>query len=164
MSTRNPHLSPSPHPFRVGDSAPDFTLLDQDRKEWKLSEAIAKGDVVLCFVPLAFTGVCGTEMGCISKDAEKWGKAGVTVVGVNCDSFATNKAWAAKEGYSHTILADMHREVCKAYGLYWADLNVAQRGTYVLTKGPNGAVVKHVEAREPGKAMDWERVLAMVGE
>ena len=51
----------------------------------------------------------------------------------------------------------MHREVCKAYGLYFADLNVAARGTVVI--GSDG-VVKWSEQRELGDAMSNADVLA----
>lgn len=160
---RNTQLIPRSSPLSVGDIAPDFTLPDQNKKEWKLSDAVKKGDVVLSFVPLAFTGVCSTEMKCISDDVAKWQAKGATVVGIDCDSFAANAAWAAKEGYSHTILGDLHRDVVKAYGLYWPDLNVAQRGTVVIGHSADGkGKVKFVQAREPGKAMNWNEVLAMV--
>lgn len=163
MSTKNDHLVARTSPLKAGDVAPEFVLLDQDRKEWRLSEAVKKGDVVLSFVPLAFTGVCSLEMGCISKDAATWGAKGASVVGVDCDSFAANKAWAEKEGYSQRLLGDMHRQVCRAYGIYWAELNVTQRATVVIGKNTDGVgKIKFFEAREPGKAMDWERVLGMV--
>jgi len=149
--------------LNVGDTAPDFTLKDQHGKEWTLSAALKKGDVVLSFVPFAFTGVCSTEMGCISKDIATWSKKGATVVGVDCDSPYANKAWAEKEGYTHTILSDLKRDVVKAYGLFWADLNVANRGTVVIGKAADGkGKIKHVDARPPGQAMDWNNVLAMV--
>lgn len=158
----NENLKPRTSPIAVGEVAPDFTLVDQDRKEWTLAEAVKKGDVVLSFVPFAFTSTCSVEMGCISKDIAKWsGKA--TVVGVDCDSFAANKAWAEKDGYKHQILSDIHRAVCKAYGLYWADLNVANRGTVIIGKSADGqGKVKFVEARPPSKAMDWDGVLSKV--
>lgn len=150
-------------PLSVGDIAPDFTLTTQDKKDWNLGEHVKKGDVVLCFVPLAFTSVCSTEMKCISDDFERWSGKGATVVGVNCDSFAANSAWAAKEGYTHPILGDLHREVVKGYGLYWEELNVGQRGTVVIGKSADGrGKVKFVQARQPGSAMKWEDVLAMV--
>ncbi len=163
MAIRNDHLSPSSTLLAIGDTAPDFTLLDQDRKEWKLSEALKKGDVVLSFYPLSFTSTCSIEMGCISKDIAQWGAKGASVVGISCDSFAVQKAYADKEGYQHRLLADMHRQVCKTYGLYWADLNVANRGTVIIAKSAQGrGTIKFIQAREPGKAMDWDSVLAMV--
>ena len=154
-------LTPRSSPLSVGDAVPDFTLKTQNRTDWKLSEELAKGDVVICFYPLAFTGVCGTEMACVSKDMHTWSSKGVQVVGLSCDSFAANSAWAEKEGYKHTLLCDMHREVTKAFGLYWADLNVSQRATVRIGKGASGGgVVKSIDARQPGNAMNWEQVLA----
>lgn len=154
-------LTPREKPITVGEAAPDFMLKDQNRNEWKLSEAVKKGDVVLCFFPLAFTSVCSTEMKCVNDEIGQWQKKGAQVVGVSCDSFATLKAWADSMGLKQTLLADMHRDVCKAYGLYWKDLNVSSRGTVVIGKAADGkGKVKWIQAREPGKAMNWEEVLA----
>lgn len=153
-------LTPRDTPIAVGATAPDFMLKDQNRNEWRLSEAVKKGDVVLCFFPLAFTGVCGTEMKCVNDEIESWQQEGAQVVGISCDSFATLKAWADQLGLKQTLLADMHREVCKAYGLYWMELNVSSRGTVIVGKATDGhGRVKWVQAREPGKAMNWEEVL-----
>lgn len=157
----NAHLTPRTAPLAVGDTAPDFTLKTQDRADWKLSDAVKKGDVVLCFFPLAFTSVCSTEMKCVNDEMSKWQAKGSQVVGISCDSFATLKAWADSMGLKQTLLADMHRDVCKAYGLYWKDLNVSSRGTVVVGKSESGqGKVKWVQSREPGKAMNFEEVLA----
>jgi peroxiredoxin len=159
----NDQLTARPTPLAVGEAAPDFTLPDQNKAEWKLSDHVKKGDVVLCFVPFAFTGVCSTEMNCVSKDVAAWSKQGATVVGINCDSMFANKAWAEKEGYTHTILADLHRAVCRAFGVHWADMNVATRATVVIGKDPSGkGRVKFIETRQPGSAMKWEDVLTMI--
>jgi cytochrome oxidase Cu insertion factor (SCO1/SenC/PrrC family) len=42
--------------LRVGDPAPDFTLVDTERKQVKLSDFRGKKSVVLAFYVLAFTG------------------------------------------------------------------------------------------------------------
>ncbi len=157
----NAHLVTRQAPLKAGDPAPDFTLTDQNREPWSLSEALGQGDVVLSFFPLAFTGVCGTEMQCVTAEMSTWKDKGAQVVGVSCDSFAALKAWADQMDIKHTLLADMHREVCRAYGLYWADLNVATRGTVVITKDDAGRpVVKWSQAREASDAMDLDEVLA----
>lgn len=155
-------LKPRDRFIAAGDAVPDFTLQDQDRKEWKLSEAARKGDVVLCFFPFAFTGVCGTEMKCISAEMAQWQKKGATVVGVSCDSPFVLKEWAAKEGFKHTMLSDLHRQVCKAMGIYWADMNVAGRGTVIVTSSGGGLKVKWAQQREIKNAMSWDEVLAAV--
>ena len=60
-----------------------------------------------------------------------------------------------------SLVDDIHRDVCKAYGLYWHDLNVATRGTVVIGKDASGqGKVKWIQSREPGKAMSFDEVLA----
>ena len=142
-----------------GETAPEFELQDHDRKPWRLSEALTRGDVVLCFFPFAFTSVCGTEMKCITEEAARWRDKGVQVIGVSCDSWAALKAWAEKEGYTQTFVSDLHRKVCRAYGLYWADLNVAWRGTVAIGRGGK---VLWSQKREIKTAMTFDEVLAAV--
>ena len=161
MSSRN--LASRTQPISAGENIPDFELDTQDRVKWKLSDALKKGDVVICPFPFAFTGVCGTEMKCISRDLAEWTNKGATVVGLSCDSPFVLKAWAAAEGFSHTLLSDQHRAVTKALGFSWPEMNTTKRGTVVVTKSADGkGVVKWAESREPGKAMNWEEVLAKI--
>lgn len=48
---------PAPEPkFKVGDMAPNFKLLDQNRKEVELSSFRGKKSVALAFYVFAFTG------------------------------------------------------------------------------------------------------------
>lgn len=48
---------PPPEPkFKVGDMAPNFKLLDQNRKEVELSSFRGKKSVALAFYVFAFTG------------------------------------------------------------------------------------------------------------
>lgn len=160
----NEQLTARESPIRVGDTAPDFTLPDQDRKDTTLSELLMKGDVVLSFFPMAFTGVCTQEMGCYTRDLNAFRHKGAEVVGVSCDSFAALKAWAEKEGIKTPLLADMHRRVCRAYGLYFAPLNVAARGTVVIKggEGPDRGKVLWVSARELKDAVNNKDVLAAI--
>jgi peroxiredoxin len=159
----NEHLQPRASPITTGEIAPDFTLPDQNRKEWTLSEAARQSDVVLSFFPMAFTGVCGLEMKCLTAEMAQWQGKGVQAVGISCDSPAALKAWSVAEGIKHPLLADMHRRVCRAYGLYWPELNVSSRGTVVITGDQPGQLrVKWAQAREIKKAMDWNEVLAVI--
>ena len=159
----NEHLSVRESVIDVGEVAPDFTLTDQSRAEWKLSEVVKRGDVVLCFYPMDFSPVCSTEMKCVTDDFEKYAKKGAQVVGVSCDSFFVHKAWAESLGLKQTLLADMHRAVCRAYGFYFAPLNVASRGTVVIGKSADGVGrVKWVQARELKEAMKGEEVTAAI--
>lgn len=161
MSTSN-----APHRDSVitaGETAPGFTLPTSNREDWTLADHVKKGDVVLCFFPFAFTGVCGTEMECLTKEMDRWSKSGATCVGISCDSFAALKAWAEQNGFKNTLLSDLHRAAVKAYGLYWADMNVATRGTVVIGQSDDGVgTVKWSQAREPGQAMDFDEVMGQL--
>ncbi len=160
---KNEQLSPRENPPSVGEIAPDFTLKDQARGDWSLSENVKKGDVVLCFFPLAFTDVCAAEMKCVNDEMDAWKAKGAQVVGISCDSFATLRAWADSARLQQTLLADMHRSVCKAYGMYWPDLNVSGRGTFVIGQSADGiGKIKWAQKREIKKAMDFGQVLAQV--
>jgi peroxiredoxin len=153
-------LTPRDTFIQAGETAPDFTLKTQDKTDWKLSDALKHGEVVLCFYPMDFSSVCSTEMKCASEEMSKWTSKGATVVGISCDSFFVHEAWAKSLGLKQTLLADMHRSVCKAYGIYWADLNVSGRGTVII--GRNGKV-RWSQKREIKDAMKLEDVLAHVG-
>jgi peroxiredoxin len=139
-------------------------LVNQDRQEWSLSEAVKKGDVVLGFFPFAFTDVCSSEMQAISDDMEAIKAKGAEVVGISCDSDAALKAWARQMGFGQTLLSDLHRQVCRAYGLYWAQMNVASRGTVVIGQAENGkGVVKWSQSHPPSQPMNFGDVLAKMG-
>lgn len=151
-------------PVAVGQEIADFTLSDQDRNEWWLSDAVKRGDVVLCFFPFAFTGTCGVEMKCVTAELDSWRKRGSDVVGVSCDSWYTLKAWAKAEGFTHRLLSDQHRAVCTALGIAWPEVNSTRRATIVVGRNPEGrARVKWIQVREPANAMDWAEVMAHVG-
>jgi peroxiredoxin len=153
------HLTPRDSPIRVGETAPDFVLPDQNRADWRLSDALKKGDVVLCFYPLDFSPTCQIEMKCVTDDLAKYAAKGAQVVGISCDSFYAHKAWADQLGLKQPLLADLHRAVCRAYGIYFAPLNVSGRATIII--GRNGKV-KWVQARELKDAMKAEDVLAAI--
>lgn len=154
----NSTLTPRDNPLRPGDAAPDFELPTQNRGEtWRLSGALKQNEVVLCFFPMAFTGVCAAEMKCVNEEIAKWSAKGAIAVGVSCDSGPALKAWADQLGLKQTLLSDMHRAVCKAYGLYWPEMNVAWRGTVVI--GRDGRV-RWTQKREIPQAFKLDEVLA----
>lgn len=156
-------LEPRSEAINVGETAPDFTLTDQTKNPWTLSEHVKLSDVALCFYPMDFSPVCTTEMECLTRDMERLEAAGLKVVGVSCDSFFVHEAWAQQLRLTQTLLADMHRHVCKAYGFYWADLNVAGRGTVIIEQSDDGVgKVKWVQKREIKDVMNTHDMLAML--
>lgn len=142
--------------IKVGDTAPDFTLKDQDQKEVKLSDYRSKKNIVLAFYPLDWSPVCTTENKCLTDDFPSFQSSNAEVFGVSADSFFSHKAWADSLGLKHRLLADMHRTVSKSYGLYFEPLNCAKRATVIVDK--NGKVA-YVKVQEIKTARDDKEIL-----
>ncbi|MEW6543801.1 MAG: peroxiredoxin [Nitrospirota bacterium] len=145
--------------IKVGDSAPDFTLKDQDQKDVKLSEYLGKKNVVLAFYPLDWSPVCTGENKCLTDDMPNFQSANAEIFGISTDSFFSHKAWADSLGLKHRLLADMHRTVSKAYGLYFEPLNCAKRATVIVDKSGK---VAYVKVQEIKTARDDKEILAVL--
>ena len=131
-------------PITAGSVAPDFTLPDQDKKDFKLADYKGKKAVVLFFYPLDWSPTCTKENACFTADLSKFSKY-AEVAGVSIDSVWSHKAWQEKMGLKHRLLADMHRKVTKDYGLFHAGGNISQRATVIIDKDGKVAWC-HVEA------------------
>ena len=142
--------------IKVGDNAPDFTLKDQDQQDVKLSEFRGKKNVVLAFYPLDWSPVCTGENKCLTDDFPNFQSANAEVFGVSADSFFSHKAWADSLGLKHRLLSDMHRSVCKSYGLYFEPLNCSKRATVIVDK--NGKVA-YAKVQEIKTARDDKEIL-----
>ncbi len=153
-------------PLTVGDTAPDFELLadtwGKDAVTYKLSDALARGGVVLQFFPLPFTGTCEKQMCAVRDRIDDYEGAGVTVWGVTGHYPQLIAAWDKEHAFGVPILADYDHEVSKAYvGLYEDRLPAGLRLTAkraVLGISKDG-IVRSVWVTEiPGVAPDDEVV------
>jgi len=120
----------------VGTPAPSFTLKDQFGAEVSLSDFTGKKNVVVVFIPFAFTGTCTGELCALRDDISAFQNDGVQLLAISCDSIFTQKVFAEQEGYKFPVLADFwpHGEVAKAFGVFNADLGCALRGTFIIDK------------------------------
>ncbi|MGH3389653.1 MAG: peroxiredoxin [Actinomadura sp.] len=120
----------------VGDSAPDFELKDQHGSPVKLSDFRGKKDVVLVFYPLAFSGVCTSELCTIRDELPTLGGEDVQVLTVSVDSMFSHRAWADQEKYEFPLLSDFwpHGAVAEAYGVFDEEKGLSTRGTFVIDK------------------------------
>ena len=123
---------------QVGETAPDFTLKDQDGNPVTLSGLRGK-TVVLAFYPFDWSPVCTNENCALTQDLPQFAGKETELFGVSCDSRFSHKAWREKLGLKHSLLSDQKREVAKKYGLYIEDYNCSKRATVVVDK--SGKVV-----------------------
>ena len=119
--------------IQVGDTAPAFTLKNADMEDVSLGDFAGK-NVVLLFVPLAFTGVCTQELCEISAGINAYQELDAQVLGISVDSPFSLNAWAEKEGIEIPLLSDFNKEVSAGYGAQHEDLlgfkGIAKRSAF----------------------------------
>ncbi|CAB4607113.1 unannotated protein [freshwater metagenome] len=120
----------------IGQAAPDFELKNQYGELVKLSSFKGEKNVVVLFIPFAFTGTCTGELCAIRDDLAAFQNDNVQVLAISCDSPFTQKIFAEQEGYKFPVLADFwpHGAAAQAYGIFNADLGCAMRGTFIIDK------------------------------
>jgi peroxiredoxin len=120
----------------IGEQAPDFELKDQHGTPVRLSDLRGSKNVVLVFYPLAFSGVCGSELCAMRDEFPEVTRDDVELLTVSVDSTFAQRAWSDAEGFGFSMLADFwpHGEVAKRYGMFEENLGVANRGTFIIDK------------------------------
>jgi peroxiredoxin len=120
----------------IGSAAPDFELSAQNGNKVALSSFKGKKNVVVLFIPFAFTGTCTGELCAMRDDLSSFQNDNVELLAISCDSMFTQRVWAEKEGYQFPVLADFwpHGAVAQAYGIFDEARGCALRGTFVIDK------------------------------
>jgi peroxiredoxin len=156
--------------IKVGDKAPDFTLVTKTASGPELvtlSDLIGKSNIVLLFVPMAFTGGCTTEFCNISKGISEYDALDAKVLGISGDNPFAQEAWAQKEGITINLLSDYEHAVTEAYGVAYKQFlpeaklimgGVSKRSAFVIDKA---GIVQYAEVQEHPKDMpDFEAIKA----
>ena len=120
----------------IGSAAPDFELSDQHGVKVSLSSFKGKKNVVVLFIPFAFTGTCTGELCALRDDLASFQNENVQLLAISCDSMFTQRIFAEQEGYKFPVLADFwpHGAAAKAYGIFNEELGCAMRGTFIIDK------------------------------
>jgi glutaredoxin-dependent peroxiredoxin len=144
----------------VGSKAPDFTLMDQDRKPVTLSSAAQNGPVVLAFFPAAFSSVCQSEMCTFRDSIATLGASKAQVFGISTDTFFALKAWQDQQRFGFPLLSDYNKEVIRLYGVTNPDMiglkDIAKRAVFVIDRQ---GIVRHREVLDDARnEPDYEKV------
>ena len=146
---------------KIGDKAPDFTLIDATRKPRSLKEFQGK-KAVLAFFPAAFTGVCTKEFCTFPDSLANLEKMDAQVVGISVDPPFANKAYSDAYGFTFPLLSDYSRKAIRAYGVVHEDFaglpgySAAKRSIFVLDR--SGVVKYGWVSDDPSKEPNYEEV------
>jgi peroxiredoxin Q/BCP len=131
--------------LREGNTAPDFTLRDQNGDEVTLSEL--RGEtVVVYFYPRADTPGCTTQACGVRDRSDEYAAAGARVLGISPDEVEEIAKFAGKYDLGFTLLADPDHEVAEEYGA-WGEKSMygkkylgVLRSTFIVD--PDGVVAR----------------------
>lgn len=120
--------------LEVGDKAVDFTLPDQNDKEFTLADFKGK-KVLLSFHPLAWTSVCSKQMKSLEDNKSAFDSLKTVAVGLSVDTVPSKKAWAKSLGIEDTrLLSDFwpHGKVAQMYGIFRNEDGVSGRVNIII--------------------------------
>jgi peroxiredoxin len=150
--------------IQVGDKAPDFKLFNSELKEVSLSDFAGK-KVVVHFFPLAFTGVCTTQL-CTMRDSFGYYEGlNAAVLGISIDSPFVLAKFKEEQAYQFPLLSDFNKEVSQAYGAFYDEFvfnlkGVAKRAAFVIDE--SGKIIYAEVLESAGDLPDFNAIKEVV--
>ncbi len=152
MATKS---QPETKTLKVGDTAPDITLRIANGKEWHLADFRGKKNVVLAFVPFAFSPVCSAQLPSYEAELERFKDFDTEVVSISLDSTYALNAWSKSMHTSFPLLSDFYPQgkVVDLYGVRH-QAGMSNRAVIVIDKE---GLIRYIEVLDnPGEMPDNE--------
>jgi peroxiredoxin len=150
--------------IKIGDQAADFTLFSSELKEVSLSDFKGK-KVIIHFFPMAFTGVCTTQLCTMRDNFSFYEGLGAQVLGISVDSPFTLAKFKEENQYQFPLLSDFNKEVSKAFGAFYDEFvfnlkGVSKRAAFVLDE--NQEVIYAEVLESAGDLPDFKAIDELV--
>ena len=150
-------ITPAMAALDIGDPAPKFTAtaaLGGKTFRYSLSDALAKGPVVVYFFPAADTADCSIEAHAFAEAIDQFASLGATVIGVSADDIDTLAKFSVKSCQSRfPVASDQSKTVIQGFdALMQTRPDFANRLSYVIT--PNGNVAYYYQNLNPEKHVE----------
>jgi len=145
--------------LQIGTQAPDFKLVGTDLQPIKKEDYKGK-NLVLLFIPLAFTSVCTQEMCTARDDRNNYTNLNAEVLGISVDSPFVLKKWSEDNNLNFKLGSDFGRKMSKDYDTLFTDdfaglSEFSKRSAFIVdSKG----VLQYIEMVESGKIPDFEKI------
>ncbi len=138
---------------RVGERAPDFTLRAVSGGTVSLKDYAGKKNVMISFVPAAWTPVCSDQWPGYNIVQEEFERLNTVLIGISVDNVPTLHAWTRAMGSLwFPVLSDFwpHGKVADTYGVLRSD-GTSERAIFIIdTQGIIRSIDVHdINARPP---------------
>jgi peroxiredoxin len=148
---------------KIGDKAPDFTLRAVKGGEVSLKEFRGKKNVVISFVPAAFTPVCSAQWPGYNLVRDIFDQHDAVLLGITVDNVASLYAWTQEMGGMwFDVLSDFypHGETASKFGVLRSD-GTAERALFVIDK--NG-FVRYIDVHDINERPPLEDLVSALDE
>ncbi|MBK9109564.1 MAG: redoxin domain-containing protein [Saprospiraceae bacterium] len=124
--------------LKIGEKAPGFTLISNEKKEVSLTD-FANRNVVLLFFPFAFTGTCTKELCSIRDQMDFYAKSNAQILGISVDSPYSLNKYKEELNLPYPLLSDFNKSVSRSYDCLYEEFNfglrgVSKRAAFVIDK------------------------------
>ncbi|MDP4106577.1 MAG: thiol peroxidase [Bacillota bacterium] len=129
--------------IKVGDKAPNFTVLANDLSEVTLNDT--KGQVrLISVVPSLDTGVCDAQTRRFNQEASNLGD--VKILTISVDLPFAQKRWCGAAGVENVQTLSDHRDLSfgEAYGVVMQEFRLLARAIFVVDSNDTVTYVEYV--------------------
>ncbi|MCP5534805.1 MAG: peroxiredoxin [Akkermansiaceae bacterium] len=144
---------------KVGDQAPGFTLPSVAGNKVSLAQFRGKKNVVLSFVPAAFTPVCSKQWPGYNISLDLFKKYDTVLLGITADNIPTLHAWTTQMGgLDFPALSDFwpHGKVASQFGILRSD-GTTERALIVIDKR---GIIRYIDVHDINKRPPLEDLAA----
>ena len=148
----------------IGQTAPQFTLYSSALKEVSLADFKGK-KVVIHFFPMAFTGVCTTQLCTMRDNFGYYDGLNAVILGISVDSPFTLAKFKEENNYQFDLLSDFNKEVSTAYGALYENFvfglkGVSKRAAFVIDE--NQQIIYAEVLENAGDLPDFNAIAEIV--
>lgn len=132
---------------KTGDMAPDFSLPTIDGKKISLSQFRGKKNVVLSFVPAAWTPVCSGQWPGYNIVQDLFEQTDTQLIGLSVDNVPTLFAWVKEMGgVWFPVASDFypHGKVADAFGIL-RSTGESERSIFLIDKQ---GVIRYIDVHD----------------
>lgn len=145
--------------LKKGMKAPDFTLPSISGEKVSLSQFRGKKNVVISFVPAAWTPVCSDQWPGYNIIKNLFEKNNAILLGISVDNIPTLYAWTKEMGELwFPVLSDFypHGAVAKKYGVLRSN-GVSERAIFIIDKK---GIIRYIDVHDINTRPNLEKLIS----
>lgn len=105
--------------LKTGDTAPEFTLKNQNGDLVSSKELLTKGPLVVTFYRGIWCPYCNTDLANLKRYTDELNKLGANMISISPQTPSFNKQITEQQRLNFDLLSDTQNTIADAFGLRW---------------------------------------------